>query len=116
MCRKPPAKPTDIREGRFMNRIEFIRRGWLLTALWLVPAAVLAADSPPEDSSWSRLGDVRADTLYVSRENVIALALAQNEMLAASEAMTDAGSPEYRSCRNRLARPRVECSSSRVAM
>jgi len=77
-----------------MNRIDFIGRRWLLTALWLLPAAVLATDSPQEASSWSRLGDVRADTLYVSRENVIALALEQNEMLAASGAMTDAAAAD----------------------
>ena len=49
-----------------------------------------AATAAVPDSSWARLGEIRSDTLFVSRDKVIALALEQNEMLAASGAMRDA--------------------------
>ncbi len=70
------------------------------TISWLfLSLAILTLAATPEahaettagpDSSWARIGEIRSDTLYVSRSKVIALALEQNEMLAASGAMRDA--------------------------
>ena len=88
-----------------MNRKIAILSGVLvLAACGLMPLAALGqstpADTPattasaPVDSTWARLGRVHQDTLYVSRAQVIALALAQNEMLAASGAMTDAAAAD----------------------
>ncbi len=65
----------------------------LLTLAVLImagPERVHAETATAPDSSWVRIGEVRSDTLYVSRDKVIALALEQNEMLAASKAMRDA--------------------------
>jgi len=54
------------------------------------PGRAHAETEAVPDSSWARIGEIRSDTLYVSRDKVIALALEQNEMLAASGAMRDA--------------------------
>jgi len=54
------------------------------------PGRAHAETTAGPDSSWARIGEIRSDTLYVSRDKVIALALEQNEMLAASGAMRDA--------------------------
>ncbi|MBU0741785.1 TolC family protein [bacterium] len=75
-----------------MKMRSFAYGGGLLFA-WLVlatavpaPAAARADDGPGIDD----LGVVRNDTLLVTRHAVIEAALAHNEMLAASGAMTDA--------------------------
>ncbi|MCB1184635.1 TolC family protein [bacterium] len=67
----------------------------------VVVAQDAAADAPPAptvpapvDAAWARLGEVRQDTLYVTRARVIDLALQQNEMLQASGAMTDAAAAD----------------------
>jgi outer membrane protein TolC len=74
-----------------MNRTDITTRGVLiLTAMLLLPGMA----SGQENTAWAALGELRADTLHVSRDNVIALALAQNEMLAASDAMTDAAAAD----------------------
>ena len=65
---------------------------WLVLTLAVLVIAgpdPASAESAP-DASWARIGEIRSDTLYVSRDKVIALALEQNEMLAASGAMRDA--------------------------
>jgi outer membrane protein len=49
-----------------------------------------AENGAAPDSSWARIGEIRSDTLYVSRAKVVALAVERNEMLAASGAMRDA--------------------------
>ncbi|MEN8006781.1 MAG: TolC family protein [Candidatus Krumholzibacteriota bacterium] len=71
---------------------------WLtLTAAVLTLAAAPGARAETEaapDSSWARIGEIRSDTLFVSRDKMIALALEQNEMLAASGAMRDAAGAE----------------------
>ncbi len=78
-----------------MNRTVYIHRILLvLTALFLLPATVLAQEAASVDSSWVHLGEVSQDTLYVTRTNVVALALRQNEMLAASGAMTEAAAAD----------------------
>ena len=74
------------------------------TIFWLIlPVVVLltatvsgarAEEAAVPDSSWARIGEIRSDTLFVSRDKVIALALEQNEMLAASGAMRDAAGAE----------------------
>jgi outer membrane protein len=67
---------------------------WLLLTLAILgiagPHMASAESDPAPEPSWARIGEVRSDTLYVSRDKVIALALEQNEMLAASGAMRDA--------------------------
>ena len=67
---------------------------WLLLSLAVLTLAAApgasAETAAGPDSSWIRIGEIRSDTLYVSRSKVIALALEQNEMLAASGAMRDA--------------------------
>ena len=67
---------------------------WLLLSLAVLTLAAApgasAETAAGPDSSWIRIGEIRSDTLYVSRSRVIALALEQNEMLAASGAMRDA--------------------------
>jgi len=71
---------------------------WLiLTAAVVTLAAAPGAHAdtePVPTPSWARMGEIRGDTLYVSRDKVIALALEQNEMLAASGAMSDAAAAE----------------------
>jgi len=71
---------------------------WLFMSLAVLTVAATpwahAATSAVPDSSWARIGEIRSDTLYVSRAKVIALALEQNEMLAASGAMRDAAGAE----------------------
>jgi outer membrane protein TolC len=71
---------------------------WLiLSVATLLIAAVPGARAETEavpDSSWARIGEIRSDTLYVSRDKIVALALEQNEMLAASGAMRDAAGAE----------------------
>jgi outer membrane protein TolC len=62
--------------------------------LLIVGTEARAATAAVPDSSWARLGEIRSDTLFVSRDKVIALALEQNEMLAASGAMRDAAGAE----------------------
>jgi len=74
---------------------------WLFLSLAVfslaaIPAAHVETTAGP-DSSWARIGEIRSDTLYVSRSKVIALALEQNEMLAASGAMRDAAGAEAQS-------------------
>jgi outer membrane protein len=68
----------------------------VIPALLLVLFCGSVAYSAPaaQDSSWSHIGIVRGDTLYVSRDKVVAATLANNEMLAASGAMLDAASAE----------------------
>ena len=67
---------------------------WLFLSLAILTFAATPAaraeTTAGADSSWARIGEIRSDTLYVSRNKVIALALEQNEMLAASGAMRDA--------------------------
>ena len=58
------------------------------TIFWLIlPVVVLltatvsgarAEEAAVPDSSWARIGEIRSDTLFVSRDKVIALALEQN--------------------------------------
>ncbi len=77
-----------------MNRTISVHRVLLvLAALYLVPT-VVAAQEAAADSSWVQLGEVVQDTLYVTRSKVVTLALQQNEMLAASGAMTDAAAAD----------------------
>ncbi len=64
----------------------------VLPSLFCVSLAL--ADPPAPGSSWASIGEAIGDTLFVSREKIIATALAQNEMLAASGAMLDAASAE----------------------
>ncbi len=64
----------------------------LLPLLFCGSLAFAAMAAP--DSSWTKIGEVRGDTLYVSRAKVITIALSQNEMLAASGAMLDAAAAE----------------------
>ncbi len=66
-------------------------RCWTLILL-LTLALVSQADA--ESANWQRLGVVRADTLFVERDALIAAALERNEMLAASSAMADAAAAE----------------------
>lgn len=82
-----------------MNRT--VRRLWPLVVLaGLLPARGGAgAQEPALDQTapapaWSQLGEVRQDTLFVTRSRVVALALSRNEMLAASGAMSDAAAAE----------------------
>lgn len=80
-----------------MNRTDYITRSLLILAVaFLLPAITTAQDSETEAEmpAWMRLGEVQRDTLYVSRDSVITLALEQNEMLAASGAMMDAAAAE----------------------
>jgi len=63
--------------------------GSLVLLLAAAGPAATAEDTPPD-----RIGTLRGDTLYVSLEKVKAAALAHNEMLAASGAMTDAARAE----------------------
>ena len=71
---------------------------WLIlpvvVLLTISPSGVRAEEAAVPDSSWARIGEIRSDTLFVSRDKVIALALEQNEMLAASGAMRDAAGAE----------------------
>ncbi len=64
---------------------------WGALALLLTAARPAAAG---EDTPLDRIGTLRGDTLYVSLEKIEAAALAHNEMLAASGAMTDAARAE----------------------
>jgi outer membrane protein len=68
--------------------------GFLLV-LVAVPMVAMAEEpvAPPPDPALG-LGTVRGDTIYVSRDKMVALALEQNEMLAASGAMRDAAGAE----------------------
>ena len=67
---------------------------WLLLSLAILVIAgsggAHAETEAAPDSSWARIGEIHSDTLFVSRDKVVALALEQNEMLAASGAMRDA--------------------------
>ena len=67
---------------------------WLLATLAVLtiaePDRAHAETDAVPDSSWARIGEIHSDTLYVARDKIIALALEQNEMLAASGAMRDA--------------------------
>jgi len=67
----------------------------LLLILVLVPVATLAEETaePAPDPALG-LGTVRGDTLYLNRDQVVAQALARNEMLAASGAMRDAAAAD----------------------
>ena len=63
----------------------------------LLPALLALAGVPGSagaGTSLIDLGAVRGDTLYVSRDQVVRATLADNEMLAASGAMTDAARAE----------------------
>lgn len=60
----------------------------LAIALTASAAAATAADAPA--TALEDVGVVRGDTLVVTRDGVVAAALARNEMLQASDAMTDA--------------------------
>jgi len=94
-----------------MNRTDVIARGLLVLAtLLLLPVTNLfAQEAAPVDSTWSRLGEVRQDTLFVSRATVIALALERNEMLAASGAIKDAAAADAQGAW-RAFLPRVQIS------
>lgn len=78
-----------------MKRTDFIA-GWavavMATLLWTGVAPAQETTTP--DSTWTHLGEVRQDTLFVSRDRVIALSLERNEMLAASGAMKDAAAAD----------------------
>ena len=63
-------------------------RGWSRAGLLL--ALLLPLTAGAAGVSVDELGTVRNDTLVVSRDRVIAAALAHNEMLAAADAMADA--------------------------
>lgn len=67
----------------------------LLMVLVAVPMMAMAEEpvDPAPDPALG-LGTVRGDTLFVSRDKMVALALQQNEMLAASGAMRDAAGAE----------------------
>ena len=71
---------------------------WLLLSLAVLtmagPGGAQAETEPAPEPSWARIGEIRGDTLFVDRDKVIALALEQNEMLAASGAMRDAAGAE----------------------
>jgi outer membrane protein TolC len=58
------------------------------------PEGAHAETEVTPEPSWTRIGEIRSDTLFVSRDKVVALALEQNEMLAASGAMRDAAGAE----------------------
>jgi len=84
-----------------MNRTISWHFSWIILSLAVLtiaaaPAAQAETTAGP-DSSWARIGEIRSDTLYVSRSRVIALALEQNEMLAASGAMRDAAGADAQS-------------------
>jgi len=67
---------------------------WVLVAIAVTaPSLGLGADAPP-DSLLARIGEVRGDTLFVTKDKVIASSLAYNEMLAASGAMRDAAAAD----------------------
>ncbi len=75
-----------------MNRLPSVSLVFAVLAL-LVPVTGAAAEAPA-DTSALRLGVIRGDTLVVDRDQVIALSLERNEMLAASGAMRDAASAD----------------------
>ncbi len=69
----------------------------LTLALMIIgPAAIFAADSD-SPSQASRIGLVRADTLFVDKGKILGAALKHNEMLAASAAMQDAAAADAQS-------------------
>ncbi len=83
-----------------MIRTDYILSGLLVFAMAvLLPVVSTAQNAATETDrpAWARLGEVHQDTLYVYRDSVITLALEQNEMLAASRAMTDAAAAEAQS-------------------
>ena len=83
--KRPGRHPESGRSSHEPHRHH--NRGVLiLTAMLLLPGMA----SGQENTAWAALGELRADTLHVSRDKVIALALAHNEMLAASGAMREA--------------------------
>jgi outer membrane protein len=63
--------------------------GLLILLLTAAGPATAGEDIPPD-----QIGTLRGDTLYVSLDKIKAAALAHNEMLAASQAMTDAARAE----------------------
>ncbi len=68
-------------------------RTWFLTiALVASTYGIAVADAPP--TSLTDVGTVSNDTLYVTREGIVQIALANNEMLMASSAMTDAAAAD----------------------
>jgi len=73
-------------------KTRFIGAALVAGLLALLPAGPVQAETATAepDSTWTRLGTLRGDTLVVSRDKVIAAALTYNEMLAASGAMRDA--------------------------
>jgi len=65
------------------------------TLVLLSPAEVAAETTAATDSTAAlTIGDVRGDSLYVDRERIVAAALARNEMLAASGAMSEAAAAD----------------------
>jgi outer membrane protein TolC len=69
--------------------------GLLMAAGLSIPFAPAAPGAPvPEAEAPPVLGVVRGDTLYVTRDAVVAAALRRNEMLAAAGAMRDAAAAD----------------------
>ncbi len=66
----------------------------LFAAVWLLIAGAAGAAEQPHTASVDSLGSVRSDTLYVTLDKITHVALVQNEMLAASAAMTDVAKAE----------------------
>ncbi len=65
----------------------------LLILIAATAAMAAAADGQPAAEA-TRIGTVRADTLFVAKDKVLRAALDRNEMLAASSAMRDAAAAE----------------------